>query len=67
MFYLKNILMTDSLGGYVGWGKRYISSSEIQKMKKNMRKVPIIQKKSEQYHEHEESEAERILRKLDDK
>lgn len=26
-----------------------------------MRKVPIIQKKSDMYHEHEEEEAERLI------
>jgi hypothetical protein len=30
-------------------------------MKKNMRKVPIIQEKSEQYHEKEEQEAESLI------
>ncbi|MBU0627361.1 hypothetical protein KKH82_08360 [Patescibacteria group bacterium] len=30
-------------------------------MKKNMKKVPIVQKKSENYHRHEEQEAEKII------
>jgi len=33
-------------------------------MKKNMKKVPIIQSKSENYHLKEEIEAEKILNKI---
>lgn len=34
-------------------------------MKKNMQKVPIIQKKSDQYHERQSAEAESLLDELD--
>lgn len=53
--------MTDAMWHFVGWGKRYISQAEIQKMKKNMRKVPTIHNKGERYHQQEEQEAEKII------
>lgn len=34
-------------------------------MKKNMQKVPLIQKKSDQYHEKQSAEAESLLDELD--
>ena len=52
----------DLMGNYVGWWRRWLPPSEIQKMKKNMKKVPIIQEKSEKYHLTEEEEAERIIK-----
>ncbi len=55
----------DTPGGY-RWGgyKQYISPQELKKMKKNMKKVPIIQEKSDSYHRKEEQEAEHILSKI---
>jgi len=38
-----------------------LSSKEIEKMKKNMKKVPEIQLKSDIYHNHEITEADQIL------
>lgn len=53
--------MTDQLWHFVWWGKRHLPQSVIQKMKKNMRKVPVIQEKSDKYHETEEEAAERFI------
>jgi len=39
----------------------HLSQAEIQKMKKNMRKVPVIQEKSERYHEVEDKEADQFI------
>jgi len=39
----------------------HLSQAEIQKMKKNMRKVPVIQEKSEKYHEREDKEADQFI------
>jgi hypothetical protein len=52
--------------GWYRWGsyKQYLSPSELKKMKKNMKKVPIIQIKSDTYHLKEEQEAEALLSKL---
>lgn len=51
-----------------GWqnGKMYLSRDHIKNMKRNMRKVPIIQIKSDLYHNKEETEAENILNKVED-
>jgi len=38
----------------------------IQEMKKNMQKVPKIQKKSQQYHQKEKQAAESILDLMED-
>lgn len=45
------------------WGKsvKRLSKREIEKMKKNMKKVPIIQIKSDIYHDKEVLEAEKLL------
>ncbi len=45
------------------WGtyKQHISRKEIEIMKKNMKKVPVIQLKTEIYHNKEINEAEKIL------
>ena len=45
------------------WGNyvQHLSPREIAKMKKNMKKVPVIQLKSDIYHSHEVNEAENIL------
>ncbi|MFZ2151069.1 MAG: hypothetical protein WAU85_03370 [Candidatus Absconditicoccaceae bacterium] len=44
-----------------GGGAYYISKREIEKMKKNMKKVPIIQKRSELYHKNQNNEAESFI------
>lgn len=43
------------------WWAYYISRREIEKMKKNMKKVPIIQKKSELYHKNQNKEADLFI------
>lgn len=55
----------DAPGWYV-WGvyKQHISRREIENMKKNMKKVPIIQLKTEIYHNKEAEEAETILKNI---
>ncbi|EKD25397.1 MAG: hypothetical protein ACD_80C00069G0001 [uncultured bacterium (gcode 4)] len=52
----------DTPGAYI-WGtyKHHISAKEIEKMKKNMKKVPIIESKAAKYHAKEEQEAEKLL------
>ncbi len=56
----------DAPGAYVWWWyKQHISRREIEKMKKNMKKVPVIQLKKEIYHDHEIYEAEKILQQID--
>lgn len=56
----------DAPGAYV-WGHyvQRLSSREIAKMKKNMKKVPVIQLKSEIYHNKEINDAESILEHID--
>ena len=44
--------------------KRHISPREIEKMKKNMKKVPVIQLKTEIYHNKEVDEADNILKNM---
>lgn len=57
--------MVDSIGGYRWWSYvQRLSPGEIKKMKKNMKKVPIISLKSDIYHKKEEQEAERVLEEL---
>ncbi len=48
------------------WGtyKQHLSKKEIETMKKNMKKVPIIESKAAIYHLKEEQEAEKLLSKL---
>lgn len=41
-----------------------LSRREIENMKKNMKKVPIIAAKSDIYHQKEEQEAEKLLSQL---
>jgi len=43
------------------WWSYYVSKREIEKMRKNMKKVPIIQKKSELYHKNQDQEAELFI------
>lgn len=54
------------VAGVYTWGtyKQHISHKEIEKMKKNMKKVPIIESKADRYHLKEEQEAEQLLDKL---
>jgi len=50
---------------YHGWGySRKMTRKQIQEMLNNMRKSDLISKKSMQYHEKEEVEAEEIIKKL---
>ena len=53
---------------YYGWGWRpkKMTKRQIQEMLNNMRKSDIVNKKSKQYHEKEEVEAEEIIKKLDE-
>lgn len=53
---------------YYGWGGRpkKMTKRQIQEMLNNMRKSDIVNKKSKQYHEKEEIEAEEIIKKLDE-
>lgn len=44
-----------------GSGARWMTSRQIREMKRNMQKVPRIQKKSDEYHRQEEESAEKIL------
>ena len=43
-----------------------MTKRQIQEMLNNMRKSDIVNKKSKQYHEKEEIEAEEIIKKLDE-
>lgn len=55
----------DTPGSYTWWGyTQHISRREIEKMKKNMKKVPGIQLKTEIYHTQEAHEADKILHTL---
>lgn len=57
--------MGDPINIFSGWsGVKHLSQKEIEKMKKNMKKVPEIQLKSDIYHNKEMSEAEYILGKI---
>jgi hypothetical protein len=52
----------DAPGIYSGGSqKKHISKKEIEEMKKNMKKVPVISLKGDIYHEREEKEAEKEL------
>ena len=54
----------DSLGNvYNGRWVPHLTKAQIQSMKKNMKKVPIIKTKSDKYHSYEEQEAEKLLEK----
>ena len=55
----------DAPWSYRWWGyTQHISRKEIEKMKKNMKKVPVIQLKTEIYHTKEVNEADKILGEL---
>jgi len=43
-----------------------MTKKQIQEMLNNMGKADVINKKSRQYHEREEIEAEEIIKKLDE-
>ncbi|GHV21652.1 hypothetical protein FACS1894176_05350 [Bacteroidia bacterium] len=45
---------------------KHYSPRQIKKMKENMKKVPKIQEKSDQYQKKEEAEAEKLLQQLED-
>ena len=54
--------MGDPINVFGGWsGVKHLSAREIEKMKKNMKRVPEIQLKSDIYHNHEVTEADQIL------
>jgi len=61
-FWIQNMDVSGAYkwGGYI----QNLSPQEIKKMKKNMKKVPIIQSKSDRYHLKEEQEAEQLLSKI---
>lgn len=42
-----------------------LSPQQIRKMKENMRKVPLIQAKSDQYHQSEAEHAEHLLNTIE--
>lgn len=51
--------MTDMIAGYRGgWIQRPLTKKEIEKMKKIMKKVPLIKAKNDIYHEQEEKKAD---------
>ncbi len=43
------------------WWSFFISRRDVENMKKNMKKVPIIQKKAEKYHTYQNEEAESFI------
>ena len=47
------------------WKPRKMTKKQVNEMINNMRKSEIVSKKSKQYHDKEEIEAEDILKKLD--
>lgn len=55
----------DEPGAY-RWGNytQHLSPKELAKMKKNMKKVPVIESKAHAYHLKEEQEAEKLLSKI---
>lgn len=52
--------MTDMMASYGGWWRpKTLTKKEIEKMKKIMKKVPIIKKKNDEYHKKEENNADK--------
>ncbi len=52
--------MTDMMTSYRGgWQIKPLTKKEIEKMKKIMKKVPIIKAKNDEYHEKEEKKADK--------
>lgn len=51
---------------YSWWGSiRKLSKTEIRKMKENMQKTPLIQEKSDRYHDKEVLEADLLLESVE--
>ena len=46
---------------YKWWWQYRLSKREIETMKKNMKKVPIIQKKSDIYHQNQDIQAQLFI------
>ncbi len=59
-------IMTDMAPAY-RWGgyKQTLSKEEIEKMRKNMKKIPVIESKSDLYHLKESKEAQQLLTKAE--
>ena len=58
--------MGDPINVFGGWsGVQHLSASEIEKMKKSMKKVPEIQLKSDIYHDKEITQADQLLWNID--
>lgn len=53
--------MVDTINRYIWWWPKHLSPGEIEEMRKNMKKVPIIQLQSDIYHEKEVGNAEEVL------
>ena len=52
---------------YWWWNSvKRLSRSEIRKMKENMKKTPLVQEKSKEYHRLEEEKAENLLKSIID-
>ncbi|MEI6425771.1 MAG: hypothetical protein WCO66_00285 [Candidatus Absconditabacteria bacterium] len=59
----------DSLGSFrsVGTNTRPLSKKEIDRMKKIMRRVPVLKQQNDEYHKKEEQEADDFFsKKLDE-
>ena len=57
--------MQENYYSWSNWVKR-LSKSEIRKMKENMRKTPLVQEKSEKYHNIEIEKAEDLLNQIEE-
>ena len=57
--------MQENYYSWSSWVKR-LSKSEIRKMKENMRKTPLVQEKSEKYHNIEVEKAEDLLNQIEE-
>ncbi len=59
--------MTDMMTSYRGgWQIKPLTKKEIEKMKKIMKKVPVIKARNDIYHEHEKKKADyEFEKKLD--
>lgn len=59
--------MTDPINQYSWWWQtKHLSREEIEEMRRNMKKVPVIQLQSDVYHEKEVDAAENILGNIND-
>jgi len=55
----------DSVNYYRGWWQpKHLSRQEIEEMRKNMKKVPVIELQAEIYHNQETKNVESILTNL---